>query len=87
MILAMKTPAAALALFLGAAGLAAQTGADTPSRAELDKWLAYVLPKPDELAWRKIPWRYELGTALVQAKQQDKPVLLWAMNGHPLGCT
>jgi len=87
MIRVMTTtrPVAALALCLCAASLAAQTTPETQS--ELDTWLAYVLPKPDELAWRKIPWRYELGTALVEAKQQNKPVLLWAMNGHPLGCT
>ena len=32
----------------------------------------------------------DLGTlaeAVVQAHAQDMPILLWAMNGHPLACT
>ena len=62
--------------------------AQTPSaRADFEKWLGFILPAPDELSWRKIPWRHEFGIALLLAKQQNRPVLLWAMNGHPLGCT
>lgn len=53
----------------------------------LDTWLARILPAPDELTWRDIPWRPRLWEALSEAREQDKPVLLWAMNGHPLGCT
>jgi hypothetical protein len=22
-----------------------------------------------------------------EAQEKDRPILLWAMNGHPLGCT
>lgn len=47
----------------------------------------HVVPKPDELAWRAIPWLGTLAEAVVQAHAQDKPILLWAMNGHPLACT
>ncbi|MCA8964561.1 MAG: hypothetical protein H6838_00730 [Planctomycetes bacterium] len=47
----------------------------------------HVLPSADELQWREIPWLGTLGEAVVQAHAQDKPVLLWAMNGHPLACT
>ena len=25
--------------------------------------------------------------ALIAAQKEDKPILLWAMNGHPLACT
>ena len=32
--------------------------------------------------WR--PWGEE---ALTLARQEDKPILLYAMNGHPFGCT
>ncbi|MEW6158925.1 MAG: hypothetical protein AB1813_15985 [Verrucomicrobiota bacterium] len=51
------------------------------------KWRDYILPKPQELAWLKIPWRNNLWEAAIEANQRDKPVLLWTMNGHPLGCT
>ena len=51
------------------------------------RWLAYVRPKPSELRWKAIPWRPKLWTALVEAQRTDKPVLVWAMNGHPMACT
>jgi hypothetical protein len=46
-----------------------------------------VMPSASELAWQAIPWRAEFGAAVVEAQRAHKPVLLWAMNGHPLGCT
>jgi hypothetical protein len=49
--------------------------------------LAAIVPRESELDWRAIPWQAELGTALVEAGRVQKPVLLWAMNGHPLGQT
>jgi hypothetical protein len=53
----------------------------------LETWLARILPAPEELAWSEIPWRPSLWEALAEAREQGQPVLLWAMNGHPLGCT
>lgn len=47
----------------------------------------HVVPSEEELQWRAIPWLGTLGEAVVQAHAQDKPILLWAMNGHPLACT
>ena len=52
----------------------------------LGKWRHDIMPSAEEMAWRKIPWRGELHTALVDGHVADKPILLWAMNGHPLGC-
>jgi hypothetical protein len=52
-----------------------------------DRWKQYLLPKPDELKWREIPWHTSFWSAVVEAQQKDKPILLWAMNGHPLACT
>jgi hypothetical protein len=46
-----------------------------------------VLPSEDEVAFREIPWRAALWDAVVEARDTDRPILLWAMNGHPLGCT
>ena len=46
-----------------------------------------VLPSETEEQWRAIPWRDTLGGAVLEADEQERPVLLWAMNGHPLGCT
>lgn len=47
----------------------------------------HIVPQADEMAWRAIPWLGTLAEAVVQAHAQDKPILLWAMNGHPLACT
>ncbi len=52
-----------------------------------DRWLRYVRPTPEELAYSKIDWRPELWPALREANDLDKPLLIWVMNGHPLGCT
>lgn len=46
-----------------------------------------VVPREDELAWRAIPWRATLRQGVLDATAARKPVLLWAMNGHPLGTT
>jgi hypothetical protein len=46
-----------------------------------------VLPKPSEVKWRDIPWRSDLGRAVAEAARKQVPVLVWAMNGDPLGCT
>jgi len=51
------------------------------------KWHSFIVPKEEELAWQKIPWRNSLGEAVAEAREKDKPILLWAMNGHPLACT
>ena len=47
----------------------------------------HVLPSIEEQMWRRIPWRDALGGAVLEADELGKPVLLWAMNGHPLGAT
>ncbi len=46
-----------------------------------------VLPTQSELAWTQIPWRPSFHEGVAEAQLQGKPVLLWVMNGHPLGCT
>jgi len=46
-----------------------------------------ILPTAEEERWREIPWRASLLEAAREARRLERPVLLWAMNGHPLGCT
>ena len=43
-------------------------------------------PSADEL-WRTIPWRTSLLEAQKIAITEKKPIFIWAMDGHPLGCT
>ena len=42
--------------------------------------------QPEE-TWRTIPWQTNLIDAQNLAAQVEKPLFIWAMDGHPLGCT
>jgi hypothetical protein len=46
-----------------------------------------VLPTEKELGWQAIPWRSDLGEVVAEATTKEMPILIWAMNGDPLGCT
>lgn len=43
-------------------------------------------PSADE-PWRTIPWKIGLLDAQRTAAKEKKPIFIWAMDGHPLGCT
>ncbi len=49
--------------------------------------MQHVLPAPSEVLWQDLPWQPSLLAGLVEGRRLDKPVLLWAMNGHPLAST
>ena len=55
--------------------------------ADLDKWRDLISPTADELAFERITWSPSLGEGLERASVEQKPLLLWMMNGHPLGRT
>lgn len=46
-----------------------------------------IQPTEDELIWRSIPWHADLWSARREAARLGKPIYLWEMDGHPLGCT
>ena len=46
-----------------------------------------ILIRPPKELWTEIPWRPNLAEAIVEAREKDKPILLWMMNGHPCGMT
>ena len=43
--------------------------------------------QPPKEAWTTIPWHSSLIPAQHQAAEENKPLFIWAMDGHPLGCT
>ncbi len=43
-------------------------------------------PSPNE-PWLTIPWKISLLDAQQAAARENKPIFIWAMDGHPLGCT
>jgi hypothetical protein len=46
-----------------------------------------IRPDAGEDQWARIPWRTDLWAARQEAANLGKPILLWEMDGHPLGCT
>ena len=45
------------------------------------------LQRPADAAWRTVPWKTSLLDAQAEAAKTKKPIFIWAMDGHPLGCT
>lgn len=66
--------------------LAAQQAPD-PNAENFAKWRDYIRPKQAELAFEVLNWKPTFWEAVVEAQQKNKPILLWAMNGHPMACT
>jgi hypothetical protein len=58
-----------------------------PIRAEdFGKIQALVKPSTGDDKWSQIPWLTNLWEARQRAAAQGKPILLWEMDGNPLGC-
>ena len=56
------------------------------SEADFDR-LHKKLQASSKDPWRTIPWKISLLDAQRLAVAQKKPIFIWAMDGHPLGCT
>lgn len=61
--------------------------APAPTAANFQEWLTFLQPAAREQVYREIGWRNALWPAVLEARQLGRPLLLWTMNGHPLGCT
>jgi hypothetical protein len=78
-----------LAFLLGAALLAPQSPQDppVPTAKDYQQWQQSIEPDATELGYQAMPWRNRFWPAIEEARALGRPVLLWTMNGHPLGCT
>jgi hypothetical protein len=56
----------------------------TPDR--FNKLRALIKPQLGEDKWAEIPWAASLWEARQRAAALGKPILLWEMDGNPLGC-
>ncbi len=54
--------------------------------AEFRKLHRELQPDP-KATWRTIPWKTSVLDAQAAAAREGKPIFIWAMDGHPLGCT
>ncbi|MDH3592693.1 MAG: hypothetical protein OER88_12485 [Planctomycetota bacterium] len=46
-----------------------------------------ALAKDETAAWETPGWRVDLAAARREAERTGRPLFVWTMNGHPLGCT
>jgi len=51
------------------------------------QWLEYLVAPSKQDGAAAVGFHTTLWEAVVEANATDKPVLLWAMNGHPMACT
>jgi hypothetical protein len=68
-------------------GVGRTGAADAIRPADVGRLEALIRPKPDEEKWTRIPWLTSLWEARQRAAAEGKPILLWEMDGNPLGCT
>ena len=78
------TLAGGLVAFLTATALHA---ADPISPEQFNRLHALIKTPPTQDKWEQIPWQTDLWQARQRAAAEGKPILLWEMDGHPLGCT
>lgn len=55
-------------------------------QAAFEKLHRELQPDP-KATWRTIPWKTSVLDAQAEAARTGKPIFIWAMDGHPLGCT
>ena len=53
---------------------------------QFEKLQTLIKPQKSEGKWAEIHWLLDLWTARKKAAELGKPILLWEMDGHPLGC-
>ena len=47
---------------------------------------ALIKPRPEETRWEQIPWQVDLWDARRKSMREGKPIMLWEMDGNPMGC-
>lgn len=84
----MRPPMRCLnAVLVLATATAAQSNTVAPlGDAAFERLHAELCPKKKG-KWEQIPWTVDLLAARHRAIKAKKPLFMWSMNGHPLGCT
>lgn len=54
---------------------------------DLSTWAAKIRPSAEEARFQELDWAPTFLDGVRRAGEEQKPLLFWAMNGHPLGCT
>lgn len=72
---------------LAVLAISSLSAAELIQPADFKQLHSLIKPKSEEVKWTRIPWRTSLWDARRVAAREGKPILLWEMDGHPLGCT
>ncbi|HZY88249.1 MAG TPA: hypothetical protein VFE78_25660 [Gemmataceae bacterium] len=83
----MRLWRAALVSAFWLAGCLTASAAGPLNPADFDRVRGLIKPAAAEATWARVPWQTSLWEARRKAAAQGKPILLWEMDGHPLGCT
>lgn len=51
------------------------------------QWRDRIRPTSQELCFKTVDWLPTFWDGVITAQKEEKPILLYAMNGHPLACT
>jgi hypothetical protein len=68
-------------------GLALAAQAPKPTAENFAHYRELIRPKTSELVFEQCEWKPTFWEAVLEAQVKQKPILLWAMNGHPMACT
>ncbi|HUR27881.1 MAG TPA: hypothetical protein VM509_06830 [Planctomycetota bacterium] len=72
---------------LAVLALAFVAQAPVPTAENFAQWRDHIRPQAAELGFEDCEWKPTFWEAVLEAQQKQKPILLWAMNGHPMACT
>lgn len=73
-------------LVLAAVALRPVSPIETIADVEYEALMAVIPVRPGEEPYTTIPWETSLAVARQKANAGRKPMLVWSMDGHPLGC-
>jgi len=59
---------------------------DEVKTENLDRLKSVIKPRAEETKWEEIPWQVDLWQARRKAAEAGKPIVLWEMDGNPMGC-
>ena len=57
------------------------------SRSQFNQLTELCTPGKESSGWLDLDWEIDLWKARHRAAGEGKPIFLWEMDGHPLGCT
>lgn len=75
------------AVLIAALQFAFSATADSVDLSDAEFKRLHAELQPGDSPWLTIPWKISVLNAQRTGAKEDKPIFIWAMDGHPLGCT